>query len=306
METIKSVLENILKTYLVEKERKFQDNPLANKIRNEYLMPFSKLLAGYGNRYVLKGSSGQGIWADCPWIAIFDSIKTTSAQDGYYLVYLFNKKMTEVYLSLNQGVTVVKEEYRRGAKEVLSARAEDFRCKLKFIPSDQTSIMLDSKLPNPQLYEKGNILAIRYDARNLPSEEELNNDLRRFLRYYQDLVLVDSSDLVFGQDGVVESKQRRLHERFDRRGTLSLLVKKKKGYKCEACGFQFKDKYGELGEAYIEAHHLIPFSSLNEGNTKLSLDDFAVLCSNCHRMIHRLSDLTDLNRLKDIISKNKH
>lgn len=56
---------------------------------------------------------------------------------------------------------------------------------------------------------------------------------------------------------------------------------------CEACGFDFKAKYGDLGEGFAECHHLAPVASLTPGtNTRLA--DLCVLCSNCHRMIHRL------------------
>ena len=305
MTTIKDVLSNILEKYLIEKKKEFKNNSLANKVRNEYLMPFHQLLDTYSDRYILKGSVGQSKWADCPWIGIFDSIKTSSAKNGYYLVYLFNKDMTGVYLSLNQGVTVVKEEYKRSAKKVLSARATDFRYKLNFAPNDQISISLNSTIHDTKLYEQGNILAVYYDANNLPDEEILQNDLRRFLHYYQNLILVDSSGPATSKsEELIESKQRRLHEMFDRRG-LSLKIKEKKGYKCEACNFNFEDKYGELGKKFIEAHHLVSFASLNEGDTKLSLNDFAVLCSNCHRMIHRLKDSSNLDELKAIINKNK-
>ena len=61
------------------------------------------------------------------------------------------------------------------------------------------------------------------------------------------------------------------------------------GYVCQCCGFDFRRVYGDLGEEYIEAHHLTPLSSLPEGKT-VSMDpqnDFAVLCSNCHRMVHK-------------------
>ena len=80
--------------------------------------------------------------------------------------------------------------------------------------------------------------------------------------------------------------------------------KKKKGYTCEACGFSFENKYGEIGKNFIEVHHLIPFASLKEGNTSLNLEkDFAVLCSNCHRMIHKLKDPSNLEQLKTIVQK---
>lgn len=64
------------------------------------------------------------------------------------------------------------------------------------------------------------------------------------------------------------------------------------GYTCVVCGFNFKDFYGNLGEGFIEVHHIVPIS---ENQTKISIDpqkDLTVLCSNCHRMIHRKKGLT--------------
>ncbi|MEV6120781.1 HNH endonuclease [Streptomyces sp. NPDC052077] len=54
---------------------------------------------------------------------------------------------------------------------------------------------------------------------------------------------------------------------------------------CEACGFDFEEVYGERGDGYIECHHVVPLHEAGEGRTKLS--DLALICANCHRMIHR-------------------
>ena len=309
METIRATLQTILETYLIEKKKNFHNNLLARKIRSDFLLPFHHFMEGYGDRYIIKGSPGKGRWADCPWIAIYDSIITTSAQYGYYLVYLFDKNMSTVYLSLNQGVTCVRNEYKRVAKDVLIARADDYRGKLdyskQYAPSALHRIETHSTIPNTKLYEAGNVSMTSYRANELPSEDILKQDLRQFLRYYQDLVMVDSSDSASLDEtgkSYEEVKQRRLHERFDRRASLPAQIKKFKGYNCEVCGFRFSDKYGvKLGAGFIEAHHLMPFASLKEGNTRLSLDDFAVLCSNCHRMIHRLDDPSNIEALKAAI-----
>jgi putative restriction endonuclease len=55
---------------------------------------------------------------------------------------------------------------------------------------------------------------------------------------------------------------------------------------CEACDFNFKEAYGDLGAGYIEAHHKKPVHSLTEGATT-KLSDLAALCPNCHRIIHK-------------------
>lgn len=54
---------------------------------------------------------------------------------------------------------------------------------------------------------------------------------------------------------------------------------------CEVCEFDFEAVYGDRGSGYIECHHVIPLHVAGEGTTKLS--DLALICSNCHRMIHR-------------------
>lgn len=55
---------------------------------------------------------------------------------------------------------------------------------------------------------------------------------------------------------------------------------------CEICKFSFKERYGELGDNFIEAHHIFPISELTEA-TETKLEDLILVCSNYHKMIHR-------------------
>ena len=80
--------------------------------------------------YIVEGSAGQGQWTRCPWVAVFDPVVTDSAQRGYYPVYLFREDFTGVYLSLNQGVTDVREQYKSRVKDALRTRAADYRARL--------------------------------------------------------------------------------------------------------------------------------------------------------------------------------
>jgi 5-methylcytosine-specific restriction protein A len=50
------------------------------------------------------------------------------------------------------------------------------------------------------------------------------------------------------------------------------------------CGFDFAIKYGDLGAGFIEAHHILPLAA---GPATTRLPDLALVCSNCHRMLHR-------------------
>jgi hypothetical protein len=70
------------------------------------------------------------------------------------------------------------------------------------------------------------------------------------------------------------------------------------GTKCIICGFNFAKTYGELGEGFIEVHHLIPISEVKETYKLDPIKDLRSICSNCHSMIHRVSLLT-IEELKE-------
>lgn len=55
---------------------------------------------------------------------------------------------------------------------------------------------------------------------------------------------------------------------------------------CEICGFDFAERYGDLGNEFCEVHHLRPLAEVDR-STRTHIDDLAIVCSNCHRMIHR-------------------
>ena len=83
-----------------------------------------------------------------------------------------------------------------------------------------------------------------------------------------------------------------------------LFVEKNNHLFCEVCGFDFVKTYGEIGNNFIEAHHIKPISKMKEGD-RTSLQDIAVVCSNCHRMIHRKKPLLTVEQLKKIMQKRE-
>lgn len=54
----------------------------------------------------------------------------------------------------------------------------------------------------------------------------------------------------------------------------------------EAYSFSFEDFYGPRGHDFCEVHHLTPLSEI-EAASETRLEDLAIFCSNCHRMIHQ-------------------
>lgn len=69
---------------------------------------------------------------------------------------------------------------------------------------------------------------------------------------------------------------------------------------CEGCGFNFRARYGEHAGDYAEVHHLTPLSELGE-NVKTTLADLAVVCANCHRMIHRRRQWLTMEELRGLV-----
>ena len=73
---------------------------------------------------------------------------------------------------------------------------------------------------------------------------------------------------------------------------------------CRACGFDFREPYGDLGEGFIECHHLLPLSVAQQSKPKLK--DIALLCSNCHRMVHRHRPWLKMDKLTSLLAKKIH
>lgn len=110
-------------------------------------------------------------------------------------------------------------------------------------------------------------------------------------------------DFEEAEEGAVLTRLHRVRERNRR------LVHRKKqqalkqhgALACDACNFQYAERYGELGAGFIECHHQQPVSKLLPG-AKTRLSDLALVCANCHRMIHRRRPWLTLEELRQLIA----
>ena len=95
------------------------------------------------------------------------------------------------------------------------------------------------------------------------------------------------------------------HRTIERNSKLSALAKKLRlqrdgALKCEGCDFDFAAKYGERGAGYIEAHHTTPVSQF-KGTRLTKVSELALVCANCHRMLHRSNPVLDVAGLRALI-----
>lgn len=88
-----------------------------------------------------------------------------------------------------------------------------------------------------------------------------------------------------------------------RNATVVANAKMLNGYVCEACDFDFAEVYGTIGEGFIEAHHLNPLAERNGIDKKTTVNDFAMLCSNCHKMVHRHEPVLSVRQLRAMLKK---
>lgn len=72
-------------------------------------------------------------------------------------------------------------------------------------------------------------------------------------------------------------------------------------FECIVCGFNFEDKYGEIGRGFIHVHHINPLADKGKDIS----DNLIPVCPNCHAMLHRYlkEDARDYN---DVIIEIKN
>jgi len=103
--------------------------------------------------------------------------------------------------------------------------------------------------------------------------------------------------------------RRKLIQHITRERNVQVIKKAKENFKsknnslyCEICGFDFEKKYGEIGRDYIEGHHILPISQIVTEYNIIRPEEIALVCSNCHRILHRKKPWLTVEELKKLIN----
>ncbi len=118
----------------------------------------------------------------------------------------------------------------------------------------------------------------------------------------------DFAENMESTEGFPEGKTvERIHKRRERNPKVISIAKetyRRKNGKltCQACGFNFEKVYGQTGIDFIEGHHIIPVSEMEDGHITKP-EEIALLCSNCHRMIHKKRPWLTMKNLKTLLKK---
>lgn len=141
-----------------------------------------------GPTYLVTGSPGQGNWATTPWASVFERSITTTAQRGFYLVYLFRADGAVVHFSLNQGTTEVYD--RVGGSQYRQVLANQGAVDAGLLRPHGIEDLQVGPLDLPgeghltRGYNAGNICAREYTRAAVPSDSQLLSELHRFLELY--------------------------------------------------------------------------------------------------------------------------
>jgi len=100
------------------------------------------------------------------------------------------------------------------------------------------------------------------------------------------------------------AKQRIEVNRYERSHINRAACISRHGAICAVCGFDFHERYGDIGKGYIHVHHIVPVSQLGEGYVVNPTEDLVPVCPNCHSMLHRKDPPFTVMELRDTISSN--
>ncbi len=161
-------------------------------------------------------------------------------------------------------------------------------------------------LPNDKLNEKYLEYCNRLGIQ--PSEKGSFGAPRKFWQLDIDQDFENNEDLTgeFPEGKIVE----RTHKARERNSQVISLAKEKfKKHNgrlfCQVCGFDFEKVYGDIGKDFIEGHHTIAVSEMTPEH-KTKVEDIAMLCANCHRMVHKKRPWLTMNDIDRLIKNKKN
>ncbi|MFB6360724.1 MAG: MrcB family domain-containing protein [Halobacteriales archaeon] len=186
---VDELFETALREYPEARDNDDFDHQSAKLIKDEIPRILDEVLSF--DHLTIRGSVGYGGLANIPWIGIFDERITSDPKDGLYIVYLFDTGRNSVFLTLNQGMTHLQDEFgRSAAREILSTRAELLRAVGDIDDFEEGQIPLTSDLLTAKnnLYGTSSIYHREYSLDGIPESSVWIDEVSRLVEEYQRLI----------------------------------------------------------------------------------------------------------------------
>lgn len=143
----------------------------------------------------VKVSVGRGGWTKTPWIALLDNRETTTTQHGIYPVFLIAEDLSITHLTLNQGMTDLRNGLgQKGAEQEMVRVAQAVRPMVADLAEAgfelDNNIDLRSDTSRAKNYEIGTIAHIALSSADLPDDSIVCRYISDLLAAYDHLIKV--------------------------------------------------------------------------------------------------------------------
>lgn len=201
---IKDFLETFIEKYPKARENKeiVKDHELSKLFSNKfpkYLEDIANIPSITNNQHnycAFSHFQGNGVWFKTPWTIIYD--KELEKMDKYqqypyYIHYILNEDMNEVYLALSLSWNYAKEVLGEKNPNWTEREREDYFDirKAEIIEKLENSYNVpnDFKIDLDQSpWMTTSIIGKSYDSQSIPSEEVLENDFKELIKIYNHLI----------------------------------------------------------------------------------------------------------------------
>lgn len=109
---------------------------------------------------------------------------------------------------------------------------------------------------------------------------------------------VDESEVQILREGAVQQVTVNAYERNPKARQLCIAHY---GLSCYVCGFNFEERYGEVGKDFIHVHHERPLSTIGEEYEVDPIQDLKPVCANCHAIIHRCKQGYSVEKVREML-----
>jgi 5-methylcytosine-specific restriction enzyme A len=136
------------------------------------------------------------------------------------------------------------------------------------------------------------------------NDRQLSKWARRFIGLVLTLIPLEETEEMteLNPEGLPEGGSVRvLVNRYERNYSNRMACLEIHGTSCLACGFNFEQSYGSIGEGFIHVHHVTPVSRIGAGYIVDPATDLVPLCPNCHAMAHRSDPPFTVDELKKLL-----
>jgi len=166
--------------------------------------------------------------------------------------------------------------------------------KLKEIRLDPEDGMITSEIfEQDPILSQSQLIKARVGSNFLLNETQ-SSLVEQYWNGLNPSIYEEDEEKIKSKEGRIKLRVHKVRERDSKikKKAIEIFIKQNGSIYCEVCKFSFEKKYGALGKGFIEVHHLKPISEYDE-NEFTSIENLKLVCSNCHRMIHR-GDSSDL------------